>query len=99
MPTPENLVEDVKYLMKKLTLLDGRELKSLCRDLDLPVINMPVSDMIDQLRNLLFKALDSYGKMPGRESEKILLAFRYNILVKSNFIDKTLERVKNTRPE
>jgi len=29
MPTPASLIEDVTYLMKKLTLLNGRELKSL----------------------------------------------------------------------
>ena len=32
MPTPESLLEDVTYLMKKLSALHGDELKSLCRD-------------------------------------------------------------------
>lgn len=99
MSTPESLLEDVKYLMKKLTLLDGQDLKSLCRDLDLPVINMPASDMVDQLRNKIYEALNSYSKMPDRENEKILLAFRYNIWVKSKFVERTLEKVKKYRPE
>lgn len=66
MSTPESLLEDVRYLLNKVTFLDGQDLKSLCRDLDLPVTNMSAGDMIEQLREKVLGAVESYGKMPDR---------------------------------
>lgn len=99
MSTPESLMEDVKYFFKKVTFLDGNELKALCRDLDLPVKNLAGHDMVEQLQEKVLGALESYRKMPSRESEKILLRFRYNLLLKSKFLERYLEKVKRSAPE
>jgi hypothetical protein len=99
MPTPESLLEDVTYLMKKLSALHGDELKSLCRDLNIPVKNMGTHDMVEQIMNTVNGAIQSYRKKPNRESERILVAFRYNILVKSRFVERYLDRIKRTIPD
>lgn len=96
MSTPESLMEDVRYLLKKLTFLDGHDFRSLCRDLDLPVLNMAGSDMAKQVRDKVFRALESYSKMPSRGTERILLQFRYNILLKSKFMERYLQKVKRS---
>jgi hypothetical protein len=41
-------------------------------------------------------ALDSYTKMPSRENEKILVRFRSNMLLKSKFLERFLEKVKKS---
>jgi len=94
MSTPESLIEDVKFLLKKITFLDGHDLKALCRDLELPVTNMSSGDMVEQLRDKVFIALDSYSKMPSRESERTLSGFRYNILIESKFLERYLDKIK-----
>lgn len=99
MSTPESLLDDVRYLLKKVTFLDGQDLKSLCRDLDLPVTNMSSGDMIEQLREKVLGAAESYSKMPDRESDKTLSAFRYNVLIKSKFLERYLDKIKKTRPD
>lgn len=96
MTTPESLTEDVRYLLKKLSFLDGQDFKALSRDLDLPVLNMGSSDMAEQIRNKVFAALDSYTKMPSRENEKILVQFRSNMLLKSKYLERYLEKVKKS---
>lgn len=96
MSTPESLMEDVRFLLKKFSLLDGQDLRALCRELDLPVINMGSSDMVEQLREKVVGALDSYGKKPSRESERILASFRRNILLKSKFLDRYLAAVNKS---
>lgn len=96
MSTPEGLMEDVRFLLKNFSLLDGQDLRVLCRDLDLPVINMGSSDMVEQLREKVNGAMDSYNKKPSRESERILAVFRYNILLKSKFLERYLAKVKNS---
>lgn len=96
MSTPESLTEDVRYLLKKLSFLDGEDFKSLCRDLGLPVLNMASSDMAEQVRDKVYAALDSYSKMPSRESERILVLFRNNMLLKNKFLERYLEKVKKS---
>jgi hypothetical protein len=88
MSTPESLIEDVRYLLKKFYLLDGQDLRVICRGLDLPVINMGSSDMVEQIREKVTGSLDSYNKKPSRESERILVLFRRNILLKSKFLER-----------
>ncbi len=99
MSTSDSIIEDVKYLMGKITFLDGQDLKSLCRDLDLPVTNMASGDMVEQLRDKIYPAMDSYAKMPSRETETILYKFRYNVFIKSKFLDRYLNKVRETKPE
>lgn len=99
MPTPENLKEDAAFLLKKVTFLDGHELKSLCRDLGLPVTNMGRGDMIERIVDKLGGEIESYCKMPSRESERALRLFRYNVLPKSKFLERYLEKVKRYKPD
>jgi DNA polymerase II small subunit/DNA polymerase delta subunit B len=99
MPTPESLLEDASFLIKKLSALQGDELKSICRDLNIPVKNMPTHDMVEQILITVNGAIQSYRKAPKRESERILAAFRYNILVKSKFVERCLDRLKKTMPD
>ncbi|OPZ72872.1 MAG: hypothetical protein BWY80_01045 [Firmicutes bacterium ADurb.Bin456] len=99
MSTPESLLEDASYLIKKLSALQGDELRSLCRDLEIPVKNMPTHDMVEQILDTVNGAIQSYRKTPKRESERILSAFRYNILVKSGFVVRYLDRLKRTMPD
>lgn len=97
MSTPGSLKDDVKFLLLKFTLLDGLDLRALCRELDLPVKNMGGSDMVEQLQNKVSEALDSYSHKPSRESEKILATFRSNMLLKSKFLDRYLALVKDSK--
>lgn len=97
MSTPESLKEDVKFLMKKFSLLDGLDLRALCRELDLPVLNMGGSDMVDQVQKKIIEALDTYSRKPSRESEEILVKFRGNILLKSKFLERYIALVKNSK--
>ncbi|BAF58840.1 MAG: hypothetical protein HPY89_07420 [Pelotomaculum sp.] len=96
MSAAENLLDDARYLLKKVAFLDGQDLKSLCRDLDLPVMNMAAGDMIDQISKKVLAAAEAYSKMPDGESKKILSTFRYNMLVKSRFLERYLDRVKRS---
>lgn len=95
MSTPESLTEDVKFLLKKLSFLDGQDLKSLSRELGLPVVNMGGGEMAEQVRDKVLAALYEYQKMPARETEKILKTFRYGVLLKSKFLDRYLTKIKN----
>jgi hypothetical protein len=99
MPTPESLLEDAEYLMKKLSYLHGDELKSLCRDLNILVKNMGTHDMVEQIMSTVNGAIQSYRKTPNRESERTLAAFRYNIFVKSRLMERYLDRMKKTIPD
>ncbi|MCL6635986.1 MAG: hypothetical protein K6T29_09530 [Peptococcaceae bacterium] len=94
MSTPESLMEDVGFLLKKFSFLDGADLRLLCRGLDLPVTNLGGSDMAEQLRDKIVEALDSYGKKPSRETERVLRSFRYHFLLKTKFLDRFLDKVK-----
>lgn len=88
MSTPDSLMEDVSYLLNKFSLLDGYDLRAICRELDLPVTNLGSSDMVEQLRDKVIAALDSYRKKPSRESERTLVIFRRSILLKSKFLER-----------
>ncbi len=99
MPTPEILLEDVTYLLKKLSSLHGDEIKSLCRDLNIQVKNMGTHDMVEQIMSTVNGAIQSYRKKPNRESERILATFRYNMFVKSRFMERYLDRMKKIIPD
>lgn len=99
MSTPESLMEDVRFFLKKVGFLDGQDLKGLCRDLNLPVTNMGGGEMAEQVRDKVLAALHEYQKMPSRESERTLGRFRYNILFKSKFLERYLDKVKKAGVE
>ena len=96
MSTPDSLMEDVRYLLNKFSLLDGHDLRAICRVLDLPVTNLGSSDMVEQLRDKVIGALDSYRKKPSRESERTLVLFRRSILLKSKFLERLTAVVNNS---
>lgn len=94
MPTPQSIIEDAEFLLKKVTFLDGQELKSLSRDMDLPVTNMGSGEMIEMIMDKVTGDIKAYVKMPSRETERALKLFRYNVLIKSKFLERYLEKVK-----
>lgn len=95
MSSPESLIEDVSYLLKKITFLDGQDLKMICRELDLPVMNMGSGEMFEKLTDKVTLALNSYRKMPSRENERTLTVFRHSMLCKSQFLKRYLQKIES----
>ncbi|HUW64088.1 MAG TPA: hypothetical protein VMW83_05250 [Spirochaetia bacterium] len=99
MSTPQSLREDVRFLLRKIAFLDGRDMRTLCRSLDLPVLNLGSGEMVEQVRDKVQAALESYTAMPSRETESVLRSFRASILLQSGFLDRYLESVRRAGQE
>lgn len=99
MSSPESLIEDVDYLIKRITFLDGQELKTLCRELELPVRNIGSGDMFENLTEKMSQALYSYKKMPSRKDERSLAVFRHYMLLKSGFLKRYLDRIERSQAD
>lgn len=92
----QSLMEDVRFLLGKIAFLDGRDMRMLCRNLGLPVMNLGSGEMVEQVRAKVLAALESYAAMPSRETESVLRGLRAGILLQSGFLDRYLESVRRT---
>jgi len=99
MSTPQDLVEDVSFLLGKFAFLDAQDLRALCRGLGLPVTNLGGSDMVEQVRAVVLTALNAYATRPSPEEGLVLRRFRYGFLLESGFVDRFLAGVKRAGKE